>query len=243
MSPSKLPTMEMKKAYDMENTSSTQSIQHELWPLDEVDTKKAKFPCCLVWTPLPIVSWLAPFIGHVGICREDGAILDFAGSNFVNVDDFAFGAVARYLQLDRKQCCFAPNLRGHTCDHGYKHSEFGSAITWDDALRSSIRYFEHKTYNLFTCNCHSFAANCLNRLCYGGSMHWNMINVAALVLLKGHWVDAMSVLKSFLPFVVVLCLGVFMVGWPFVVALLSFSSLLMLWFVLGTYCFKSLLEC
>lgn len=74
-------------------------------------------------------------------------------------------------------------------------------------------------------------------------MHWNMINVVALVLLKGHWVDAMSVLKSFLPFVVVLCLGVFMVGWPFVVALLSFSSLLMLWFVLGTYCFKSLLEC
>lgn len=103
MPPSKLPTMEIKKAYDMENTSSTQSIQHELWPLDEVDTKKAKFPCCLVWTPLPIVSWLAPFIGHVGICREDGAILDFAGSNFVNVDDFAFGAVARYLQLDRKQ--------------------------------------------------------------------------------------------------------------------------------------------
>ena len=103
MPPSKLPTMEIKKAYDVENMSSTQSIQHELWPLDEVDTKKSKFPCCLVWTPLPIVSWLAPFIGHVGICREDGAILDFAGSNFVNVDDFAFGAVARYIQLDRKQ--------------------------------------------------------------------------------------------------------------------------------------------
>ncbi|CAK7352982.1 unnamed protein product [Dovyalis caffra] len=128
--------MELKGAYDIEQLNSTSRIQHELWPLDGIDPKKAKFPCCLIWTPLPVVSWLAPFIGHVGICREDGTILDFSGSNFVNVDDFAFGAAARYLQLDREQCCFPPNLAGHSCEHGYKHSEYGTAITWDDALQS-----------------------------------------------------------------------------------------------------------
>lgn len=101
--PGRLTKMELKAAYDIENMNSKQGIQHEFWPLDAIDSKKAKFPCCLVWTPLPVVSWLAPFIGHVGICREDGTILDFSGSNFVNVDDFAFGAVARYLQLDREQ--------------------------------------------------------------------------------------------------------------------------------------------
>ncbi|KAE8100016.1 hypothetical protein FH972_017951 [Carpinus fangiana] len=239
----RLPYMELTVAYDVEHTSSTQRIRHELWPLEEIDPKKAKFPCCLVWTPLPVVSWLAPFIGHVGICREDGAILDFSGSNFVNVDDFAFGAVARYLQLDREQCCFPPNLSGHTCKNGYKHAEYGTAITWDDAIRSSMRHFEHKSYNLFTCNCHSFIANCLNRLCYGGSMSWNMINVAALILCKGHWVDSMSILRSFLPFMVVLCLGVVIVGWPFLIGLLSFSVLLIGWFLTGTYCVKSLLEC
>lgn len=99
----RLSKMELKAAYDIEQMSSTQRIQHDFWPLDAIDPKKAKFPCCLVWTPLPVVSWLAPFIGHVGICREDGAILDFSGSYLVNIDDFAFGAIARYLQLDRKQ--------------------------------------------------------------------------------------------------------------------------------------------
>lgn len=235
--------MELTIAYDVEHTSSTQMIQHELWPLEEIDPKKEKFPCCLVWTPLPVVSWLAPFIGHVGICQEDGAILDFSGSNFINVDDFAFGAVARYLQLDREQCCFPPNLSGHTCKNGYGHAEYGTSITWDDALQSSMHYFEHKSYNLFTCNCYSFIANCLNRLCYDGSMSWNMINVAALILYKGHWVDSMSILRSFLPFIVVLCLGVVIVGWPFLIGLLSFSILLIGWFVMGTYCVKSLLEC
>ncbi|GMI94992.1 REVERSION-TO-ETHYLENE SENSITIVITY1 [Hibiscus trionum] len=232
--------MDLITGYDVERDGSR--IQHDLWPLDEIDPKNAKFPCCLVWTPLPVVSWLAPFIGHVGICREGGAILDFSGSYFVNIEDFAFGAVARYVQLNREKCCFPPNLAGHTCKQGYRHTEYGTALTWDDALRSSVPYFEHKSYNLFTCNSYSFVANCLNRLCYDGSMKWNMITVAALLMLKGQWVDSMSVIRSFLPFAVVLCLGLVLVGWPFVVGLLSFSLLLLMWFLLGTYCVKTLLE-
>lgn len=102
ISPRTAVPMELEAAVDSEDASSNQRL-HDLWPLGEVDPKKARFPCCIVWTPLPIVSWLAPYIGHVGICREDGAVLDFAGSNFVSVDNFAYGAVARYLQLDRKQ--------------------------------------------------------------------------------------------------------------------------------------------
>ncbi|CAI9775518.1 unnamed protein product [Fraxinus pennsylvanica] len=235
--------MELNRSYGVENKITAGNIQHEFWPLDVIDPTKAKFPCCIIWTPLPVVSWLAPFIGHVGICLEDGTIIDFSGSNLVNIDDFAFGSVARYLQLDRKQCCFPPNLAGHTCKHRYKHAEYGSAITWDDAIQSAVRNFDHKSYNLFTCNCHSFVANCLNRICYDGSMSWNMIDVAALILFKGTWVDSFSVLRSFLPFMVVLCLGVFMAGWPFMIGLFSFSLLLIGWFLLGTYCFKNLLEC
>ncbi|KAG1346351.1 hypothetical protein COCNU_06G001800 [Cocos nucifera] len=108
MSPKTVP-MEFEAAVDSEDASSNQRL-HDLWPLGEVDPKRARFPCCIVWTPLPIVSWLAPYIGHVGICREDGAVLDFAGSNFVSMDNFAYGAVARYLQLDRKQD--APDFAG-----------------------------------------------------------------------------------------------------------------------------------
>lgn len=74
-------------------------------------------------------------------------------------------------------------------------------------------------------------------------MDWNMINVVALVLFKGRWVDGLSVLRSFLPFMVVLSFGVFMVGWPFLIGLFSLSLLLLGWFLLGTYCVKSLLEC
>uniref|UniRef100_A0A0E0HHI3 Uncharacterized protein n=1 Tax=Oryza nivara TaxID=4536 RepID=A0A0E0HHI3_ORYNI len=219
--------------------SSSNEMQ-ELWPLGEVDQKGTRFPCCIVWTPLPVVSWLAPYIGHVGIAREDGTVMDFAGSNFVSVDDLAYGSAARYLQLDRRKCCFPANLAAHVCARSYEHSEAGTAISWDDALQSGARRFEHKCYNLFTCNSHSFVASCLNRLAYGGSVGWNVLNLAALVWLRGRWLGKMAVVRSLLPFAAVACVGVLMAGWSFLISMAAFSSLLLGWFVLGVYCFKGL---
>lgn len=69
----------------------------------QIDPRRARFPYCIVWSPLPVISWFIPFIGHVGICREDGVILDFAGPNFVCVDNFTFGAATRYLQISKEK--------------------------------------------------------------------------------------------------------------------------------------------
>lgn len=270
-------------------------IQHDLWPLNEIDPSTQKFPCCLVWTPLPVVSWLGPFVGHVAICREDGTIVDFSGDNMIHVGQLFYGAVARYYQVDRqqvcahgcfypfknstcphkekvarkvngalavaslqrlikiykqvlitlfinfvmlKQCCFARNFGGHTCHQGYQHAEFGTAISWDDSVQLSRRTFEHRNYNIFSCNGHSFAANCLNRLSYGGSLHWNMVNVGALIMFKGQWVNGWSILRSLLPFIGMLCFGYFMIGWAFPIGLFSFFLLIFGWYVLISYCCK-----
>jgi hypothetical protein len=34
----------------------------------KIDIKMQRFPYCLVWTPLPLISWVIPIIGHTGIC-------------------------------------------------------------------------------------------------------------------------------------------------------------------------------
>lgn len=156
---------------------------------------------------------------------------------------FFFAVSFSCFVINHGQCCFPPNLVGHTCKHGYKHGEKGTAVSWDDALGLSMQHYQHKSYNLFTCNCHSFVANCLNRVSYGGSLGWNVVNLGALILFKGQWVDRMSVVRSFFPFVAVVCLGVRVAGWAFLVGWASFSFLLIGWFLLGSYCIKSLIEC
>ncbi|CAJ1972866.1 unnamed protein product [Sphenostylis stenocarpa] len=227
--------MELNTSYDIELSPIAERAKLQPLPQNQIDPTKAKFPWCLVWTPFPVVSWLAPFFGHVGICREDGAVIDFSGSHELNVDNFRFGPVARYVQLDPEQCCFPPNLSAHKCKDHYRHVDLGTALTWDQALQSSMREYETKTHNIFTCNCHSFVANCLNRMCYGRSMDWNMVTVAALILYKGHCVGFWGIVRSFLPFVAVACSGVLMVGWPFLLGLLIVALLVFGWFVLATY--------
>ncbi|PON71526.1 DnaJ-like [Parasponia andersonii] len=191
-----------------------------------IDPKRQRFPCCIVWTPLPVISWLIPFIGHIGICREGGVILDFAGPNFVSVDNFAFGAVARYIQISKEKCHIfsLPTLYKGEDQHGADEPERG-ILTWDDALRKSTQEFQHRSYNLFTCNCHSFVANNLNRLRFstGG---WNVVNLAALIFLKGKWVSKASMVRSFLPFLVVVGLGLAFGGSTFLTFLAFFTFFL-----------------
>jgi len=74
-------------------------------------------------------------------------------------------------------------------------------------------------------------------------MDWNIVNVAALIMLKGHWVGFWAIVRSFMPFCMVAFLGVVMIGWPFLLGLLSVSLLLLLWFVVGTYLVGNLSHC
>ena len=41
----------------------------------KIDVKNQRFPCCIVWSPLPPITWILPFIGHTGICTEDGKFM------------------------------------------------------------------------------------------------------------------------------------------------------------------------
>jgi len=38
---------------------------------DNIDPISQLFPYCIVWTPLPLISWFIPFIGHTGICSYE----------------------------------------------------------------------------------------------------------------------------------------------------------------------------
>ncbi|CAH2064426.1 unnamed protein product [Thlaspi arvense] len=210
----------------------------------KIDPRRDRFPCCIVWTPLPFISWLVPFIGHVGICREDGVILDFAGPNFVCVDNFAFGAVSRYIQINKeKESSFTSGSHMFNGESRYEEEEDTRERepTWDDALRKGIQEYQHHSYNIFTCNCHSFVANNLNRLAVrsGG---WNVVNLAALVFLKGRWVSKAAMVKSLLPTVVIYAIGILLGGWSFIASCSILAVLLTGWFVMGTYCFKKLIQ-
>lgn len=58
---------------------------------------------CIVWTPIPVLTWLLPCFGHIGIVTTSGVLRDFAGPYHVETDNMAFGKPARYLPIDLKK--------------------------------------------------------------------------------------------------------------------------------------------
>lgn len=124
----------------------------------------------------------------------------------------------------------------------YKLLDPEAETTWDDALKKSVQEFQNRSYNLFTCNCHSFVANNLNRLFYSGHEKWNVVSLAAVMFLRGRWVSTASMVKTFLPFAVVLAIGTLLGGTTFLTGLLAFAAAMTGWFLVGTYCIKGLVQ-
>lgn len=156
-----------------------------------IDKTKDKYPCCIVWTPIPLLTWLFPIIGHMGIALSNGVIRDFAGPYFVSEDNMAFGRPTKYLQL-------RPTLAK------------GGVEGWDAAVQKASDIYSERMHNLCIDNCHSHVATALDLMQYDGSNNWNMVKLALMLAFQGKYVSIRGFLKTWLPFliltlVIVLC--------------------------------------
>lgn len=150
-----------------------------------IDHRKQRYPNCIVWTPIPCLTWLFPFIGHMGIGTSSGVIRDFAGPYFVSEDDMAFGRPTKYWQLD-------PNK--------VRKKGQNPKDTWDLAVYDASEEYKHRMHNLCCDNCHSHCAMALNIMEYNGSRSWNMVKLCFLMMIFGKYVSVCGFIKTWLPF-------------------------------------------
>ncbi|KAK7471439.1 hypothetical protein BaRGS_00035927 [Batillaria attramentaria] len=152
-----------------------------------IDPSNSRFPHCIVWTPIPCLTWLFPIIGHMGIALTSGVIRDFAGPYYVSEDDMAFGQPTKYWQLD------------------LSHMK-GGKDTWDKAVTDASEEYKGHMHNLCCDNCHSHVALALNMMRYNNSTSWNMVKLCFLMLVHGKYVSVGAALKTWLPFLI--CAGI-----------------------------------
>ena len=174
----------LKNDFSKENTSkevisyvSSDTIQNKINP------KSSTFPYCIVWTPIPIITYVIPSIGHTGIGTSQGIIHDFSGSFCVSVNDFAFGKPTKYLKLDLTE---------------QEKKEFDRAIAKGD------NRFNMEEHNLCTNNCHSHVAYVLNQMRYKGKSNYNMFNVWWMLITRGKYISIYSFIQTYFGFLVFL---------------------------------------
>lgn len=144
-----------------------------------------KYPFCIVWTPIPVLTWFFPFIGHMGIALSNGVIRDFAGPYFVSEDNFAFGRPARFLQLTP-----------------YKVHN-GGACEWDECVSKASVVYGTRMHNIFCDNCHSHVGMALALMHYDNSSRWNMVRLSLWMFFCGRHVRLWGIVRTWGPFIVI----------------------------------------
>ena len=174
-------TMNTKKNSDMKNV--------EVYPSSDIvtqkiiDLKSSHFPYCIVWTPIPILTYIIPSIGHTGIGNSNGIIHDFASSFFVSVDDFAFGKPTKYIQLELTE---------------------QEKYDWDRAILKGDNKYNMEEHNIFVNNCHSHVAYVLNQLNYKGRNNYNMVSIWWMLIMKGKYVNCCGFFKTYIGFLIII---------------------------------------
>ena len=186
------------------------------------------FPMCIVWVPIPFVTWLLPFVGHLGIGRADGTILDFLGPYHVQVGNFGFGHPVRYWKIDPTQ------------SSAYRPSDDKSVEEWwDEELEHSAMFFRTLFYNFCGTNCHSFVAFFLNQIDYRSSTQWNSVLLACILFFRGRYVSTIAVLKAWVPFGIVMSVCLYLGRLTFVYVYLAVAVLVVAYFAMYEYLFRA----
>ncbi|CAO1357352.1 unnamed protein product [Diamesa serratosioi] len=153
--------------------------------MNEVDEENHRFPYSLVWTPIPLITYLFPFIGHMGIATSTGVIRDFAGPYFVSEDNMGFGWPTRYLKLDISKVD-------------------GGNDSWDESVAKASTCYTKRMHNLFCDNCHSHCAMALELMNYDNRAKWNMVQLSLWMFFSGKYVGFSGFLKTWIPFLIFL---------------------------------------
>lgn len=157
-----------------------------------IDFDRDRYPFCVVWTPIPLLTWLFPIIGHMGIALSSGVIRDFAGPYYVSEDNMAFGRPTKYWQLEPS------------------HAR-GGVAGWDAAVTEASEIYKTRMHNLCCDNCHSHVATAMNLMQYQGSNKWNMVKLAFLISWHAKYVSVSGYLKTWIPFLIIVILVIVLV--------------------------------
>ena len=150
---------------------------------NKIFPSKNRYPYCIVWTPIPFLTYIIPFIGQTGIANSKGIIHDFSASFFVNIDDFSFGKPTKYLKLDLNE---------------------KEKIDYDKAIEKGDLKFRTLIYNFFRNNSHMYVAYILNQIKYKGKSDFSMIYIWWILIWRGKYISFLSFIKTYIGFFIFL---------------------------------------
>ena len=184
-------------AIDNNNNKQHQHQQHQIkhvLSLDENEPNNINnvednildnISCSLVWTSIPVLSYIFPFIGHVGITDSIGRIHDFGSSHYISIDQMTYGNPDKIIHFE------------------ITNEEF---TRWDKCIHSVSKKFSHKTYSLCGVNGYSYCASVLNKINYNDRNDYTACEVMKMTIGCRYYVGTASMCKSYIGLILIIVL-------------------------------------
>ena len=141
----------------------------------EINSQLLCFPYCVIWTKLPILSAIFPFIGHTAIGSSNGIVHEFAGDFLIGVNKLSFNKPMKYYK----------------CDLNEEQKKM-----WDKAIEESDLKFIKSKHDLLYNNCHHHVAFVLNRVKYRNKKYATC-GIMCLLCCKGKFVSMCAILQTY----------------------------------------------
>ncbi|KAG5475322.1 hypothetical protein LSCM1_03435 [Leishmania martiniquensis] len=168
-----------------------------------IDPVHEHYPFCIVWSPIPVLSWILPFVGHVAVCDSQGRIYDFQGSYLIGQDRMLFGHPVKYWDVSRH---YVPSFYSTELRSAAEKEESvkREVAAYDAALAAATTHFRRaEIYNFFTNNCHAFVASSMNEQQLK-TRHMGTVGVAVGMMLHGRYISFSRFIEAHAPFILLL---------------------------------------
>ncbi len=186
----------------------------------QVAPERDHFPTCIVWSPIPMLTWLLPVSGHLGMVDSSGLVSDFAGSCYIHNHKRRFVFCCLSLSLCRRslargqRTAFGPVTKYVAVRpgdlHGLQPGE-AAAAGWNRALGAANRLYAGRGHNLLLDNCHHHVAAALNELRYRGRQDWGTLSLHLLMVRHGRFVSPARCAATYAGFLVIVAIVVLVV--------------------------------
>lgn len=177
----------------------TPGVQGASPAMEGCEPKPARdhYPMCIVWTPIPILTYLLPFVGHLGVATTDGMIYDFIGPFTIHTSPkrTGFGCPTKYYFVHAQDVQRLGGCSVFEC--------------WDTAVEQSSAEYETHVHNLLCDNCHHHVALALNNMQFRGKSNWDTTSLILFMLQHSKYVSTLRMVQTYAGFVGVLLLFCF----------------------------------
>lgn len=144
---------------------------------------KYKKPYTFLWSSIPFISTIFPFLGHISVCSSNGTIHDYFSSKYISIDQLNYGSPEKIINLELNE---------------------GEMIEWDRAIKRSDKKYKRKNFSFCGNNSLKYAGYILSEVNYKGKKKYSKCDIIKLSINKGKYLSKCAIVKTWIGFVLII---------------------------------------